>query len=82
MADYPTAEQLRDPEYVWPAEFAAPQDRGEPVPAANPAPGPGRETEPRTDLKEFTAPGDTAPAETAEAPAEPASPAPKATRRN
>jgi hypothetical protein len=36
-----------------PLELAAPQDRGESAPAANPAPGPGNETEPRTDLKEF-----------------------------
>jgi len=53
MAEYPTPEQLRDPNYVMPAEFGAPQDRGESAPAANPAPGPGNETEPRTDLKEF-----------------------------
>jgi len=53
MADYPTPEQLADPTFVWPMEFAAPQDRGEPAPAANPSPGPGNETEPRTDMKEF-----------------------------
>jgi hypothetical protein len=53
MAEYPTQEQLRDPEYVWPLEYAAPQDRGESAPAANPAPGPGNPTEPDAGNKEF-----------------------------
>jgi hypothetical protein len=53
MADYPTQEQQRDPNYVWPLEYAAPQDRGESAPAANPAPGPGNETEPDAENKEF-----------------------------
>jgi len=59
MADEVTLENLRDPNYVMPMNLAAPQDRGEPAPQANPAPGPGNETEPRTDLKEFyVAPAD------------------------
>jgi hypothetical protein len=53
MAEYPTQEQLRDPNFVMPLEFAAPQDRGESAPAANPAPGPGNETEPDVEHKEF-----------------------------
>lgn len=53
MAEYPTQEQQRDPNFVWPLEYAAPQDRGESAPAANPAPGPGNETEPDAGNKEF-----------------------------
>jgi len=53
MAEYPTPEQLADPNYVWPAEYGAPQDRGEPVPAANPSPGPDSVTEPAPETKEF-----------------------------
>jgi len=55
MADrkFPSEEDLRNPLYVMPLEYGAPQDRGESAPQANPSPGPGNETEPRTDLKEF-----------------------------
>jgi hypothetical protein len=58
MAEYPTPEQQADPEFVWPLEYAAPQDRGESAPAANPSPGVNSVTEPAVETKEFV---DTAP---------------------
>ena len=53
MVEYPTPEQLSDPEFIWPLEYAAPQDRGESAPAANPSPGPNSVTEPAVETKEF-----------------------------
>jgi hypothetical protein len=53
MAEYPTQEQQADPTYVWPLEYAAPQDRGESAPAANPSPGVNSVTEPAVETKEF-----------------------------
>jgi hypothetical protein len=53
MSDYPTLEEQADPNFVWPLRYAAPQDRGESAPAANPAPGPGNPTEPDVENKEF-----------------------------
>lgn len=53
MAEYPTMEEQADPEFVWPLEYAAPQDRGESAPAANPSPGVNSVTEPAVETKEF-----------------------------
>jgi hypothetical protein len=63
MSNYPTPEQLSDPNFVWPLEYAAPQDRGEPVPAANPAPGPDSVTEPAPETKDFSTAADVPPSE-------------------